>query len=115
MHGYPHFFKKVRNKLGRSDAKSQRAKQRTLSIVDKDGKVIPQDPCKEMMRSEYNAHFTKKNSINNHPDTILLRQQRSRQRAKTAKTQRIIKRKRNVFEGQDQSGVQADQMPDKVQ
>lgn len=74
MHGYPHFFKKVRNKLGRNDTQSQRTKQRTLSIVDKEGKVIPQDPCKELMRSEYDAHFTKKNSINNHPDFILMKQ-----------------------------------------
>ena len=65
------------------------------------------------MRSEYDAHFTKKNSINNHPDFILMKQQKSRQRAKTAKTQRILKKKTNIFEEKNTNGQE--DKPEKVQ
>jgi hypothetical protein len=75
MHGYPHFFNQVKSKFGRdtlTQASKKKAK-RTLSIVDKEGKVVPVANCKEMMKSEYDHNFTAKNSITHHPDAIMAR------------------------------------------
>lgn len=55
MHGYPHFFNQVKSKFDKETLTqtSRKKHQRTLSIVDKEGKVVPVNPCKAMMKSEY--------------------------------------------------------------
>jgi len=96
MHAYPHFFNQVKSKINRDTltSASRRTKQRTLSIVDKEGKVVPVSACKKAMKSEYDHHFTAKNSIIFHPEAILAKQQKNK-RAKTARNNRI-KRKKNA-------------------
>ena len=70
MHSYPHFFSKTLQKFYKKDTTSRNSgkkQKRTLSIIDREGKLLSQNAAtfkKEgPPQSEYNGNFNAKSSI----------------------------------------------------